>query len=289
VNASCSWHLHLFHGIRRFLTRRIFVAWRASFKAPSLHYLPLTSPTRTFPPRDEHDLFDHRSALRPPEQRFPAAAEPLAHRRGVEVGVRGVVCPSSSYSSSRRTDTYCAGVEEGDSPRTLYERLAINLLGGIPSFPHPFKTLLADQLNEKSSDTGRSLVEDAKAIVAAAGEDFKAGQKTLGETLGKTLGKAMVSSTRIICLTIMASVAGVTSSLSMEFKWALGASGLASAVYVEIRRAPSPPDDSRQMSTDDPPPPPCVRPSCIGSERLSTTSWLCSTSPLLLLRRRRWV
>ena len=215
--------------------------------------------------------------------------QPLAHRRGVEVGVRGVVCPSSSYSSSRRTDTYCAGVEEGDSPRTLYERLAINLFGGIPSFPHPFKTLLADQLNEKSSDTGRSLVEDAKAIVAAAGEDFKAGQKTLGETLGKTLGKAMVSSTRIICLTIMASVAGVTSSLSMEFKWALGASGLASAVYVEIRRAPSPPDDSRQMSTDDPPPPPCVRPSCIGSERLSTTSWLCSTSPLLLLRRRRWV
>ena len=128
--------------------------------------------------------------------------QPLAHRRGVEVGVRGVVCPSSSYSSSRRTDTYCAGVEEGDSPRTLYERLAINLFGGIPSFPHPFKTLVADQLNEKSSDTGRSLVEDAKAIVAAAGEDFKAGQKTLGETLGKTLGKAMVSSTRIICLTI---------------------------------------------------------------------------------------
>ena len=120
--------------------------------------------------------------------------QPLAHRRGVEVGVRGVVCPSSSYSSSRRTDTYCAGVEEGDSPRTLYERLAINLFGGIPSFPHPFKTLVADQLNEKSSDTGRSLVEDAKAIVAAAGEDFKAGQKTLG--------KAMVSSTRIICLTI---------------------------------------------------------------------------------------
>jgi hypothetical protein len=46
---------------------------------------------------------------------------------------------------------------------------------------------------------------------------------------------------------------------------------------------PSPPDDS-----PDPPAFDSLCPSCIGSERPSTTSRLCSTSPLLLLRRCRW-
>ena len=121
--------------------------------------------------------------------------------------VRGVLHPSSS-----RRDLLCVeeGVEEGNSHHTWYERL--ERLFAIPSFPKPFKTFVADQLNEKSSETGRSLVDDATAIVAMAGEDFKSGQKILG-------------------LAIVSAAALITSSLSMEFKWALAVLGLASVLH----------------------------------------------------------
>jgi hypothetical protein len=136
-------------------------------------------------------------------------------------GVRGVVHPTSS-----RRDLLCVeeGVEEGNSHRTWYERLF-----AIPSFPKPFnfKTFVADQLNAESSDTGRSLVADATAIVAMAGNDFKAGQKILGETLGEDFKAGM----KILGLALVSVAALLSSSLSMEFKWALAASGLASVLH----------------------------------------------------------
>ena len=169
---------------------------------------------------------------------FQLRPRPLPRR---VAGVRGVVHPSSS-----RRDLLCVeeGVEEGNSHRTWQERL----FAIIPSFPKPFKTFVADQLNEDSSETGRSLVDDATAIVAMAGKDFKAGQKILGEDFKAGL--------KILGLAIVSAAALLTSSLSMS-KWALAALGLASVL-------------NRQR-------------------RPSTTSRLCSTSSLLLLRRRRWV
>ena len=93
----------------------------------------------------------------------------------------------------------------------------------------PFKGFLVKQLNEKSSDTGHSVIGDAKAIVATAGEDFKAGQ------LG--LGKFIEAGLKFIGVAIVSAAALVTSSLSMEFKWTFSALGLASAVCGQIRRA----------------------------------------------------
>jgi len=104
----------------------------------------------------------------------------------------------------------------------------------------PFKGFLVKQLNEKSSDTGHSVIGDAKAIVATAGEDFKAGLATAGEDfkVGQLgLGKFIEAGLKFIGVAIVSAAALVTSSLSMEFKWTFSALGLASAVCGQIRRA----------------------------------------------------
>jgi hypothetical protein len=108
----------------------------------------------------------------------------------------------------------------------------------------PFKGFLVKQLNEKSSDTGHSVIGDAKAIVATAGEDFKAGLATAGEDfkagqlgLGKFIEAGLKFIGVAISVAIVSAAALLTSSLSMEFKWTFSALGLASAVCGQIRRA----------------------------------------------------
>jgi hypothetical protein len=108
----------------------------------------------------------------------------------------------------------------------------------------PFKGFLVKQLNEKSSDTGHSVIGDAKAIVATAGEDFKAGLATAGEDfkvgqlgLGKFIEAGLKFIGVAISFAIVSAAALLTSSLSMEFKWTFSALGLASAVCGQIRRA----------------------------------------------------
>ena len=100
----------------------------------------------------------------------------------------------------------------------------------------PFKGFLVKQLNEKSSDTGHSVIGDAKAIVATAGEDFKAGLATAGEDF-KAGQKFIEAGLKFIGVAIVTAAALLTSSLSMEFKWTFSALGLASAVCGQIRRA----------------------------------------------------
>ena len=169
---------------------------------------------------------------------------------------------------------------------------------GIPPFPNPFKSwdsLLADQLNAKSSITGRSVIEDVeektRAIFGDAGKDFVVGQKACGTEAARFLGASGTEAARFLGLAIVSSVVVTTTELSMTSKYAYGALVLAKAVYEEIRCALCQ-MTPRQMSQMTPPfDSPCA--SCIGSgkgsERPSTTSKLCSTSPLLLLRRCRWV
>ena len=72
------------------------------------------------------------------------------------------------------------------------------------------------------------MIDDFKAIVAKAGEDFKAGQSSIGN---------IESGLTRIGLAIVAAAALFTPSLSIEFKWTFSALGFASAVYGQIRRA----------------------------------------------------
>ena len=91
---------------------------------------------------------------------------------------------------------------------------------------------VVEQLNEKSRDTGHSVIDDFKAIVAKAGEDFKAGQTESARRIGN-----IESGLTRIGLAIVAAAALLSPSLSIEFKWTFSALGLASAVYGQIRRA----------------------------------------------------
>ena len=206
-------------------------------------------------------------------------------------GAAGVRWPVR-LSSPCRADPCLVGDGEGDSPRSWLEQL------GIPPFPNPFKSwdsLLADQLNAKSSITGRSVIEDVeektRAIFGDAGKDFVVGQKACCTEAARFLGASGTEAARFLGLAIVSSVVVTTTELSMTSKYAYGALVLAKAVYEEIRCALCQ-MTPRQMSQMTPPfDSPCA--SCIGSgkgsERPSTTSKLCLTSPLLLLRRCRWV
>jgi len=87
---------------------------------------------------------------------------------------------------------------------------------------------VVEQLNEKSRDTGHSVIDDFKAIVAKAGEDFKAGQTESARSIESGLTR--------IGLAIVSAAALLSPSLSIEFKWTFSALGLASAVYGQIRQ-----------------------------------------------------
>ena len=80
-------------------------------------------------------------------------------------------------SSPCRADSFLVGDGEGDSPRSWYDELGIPPWGGLSPTPIPFKSwdsLLADQLNAKSSITGRSVIEETRAIIGDAGKDYAA-------------------------------------------------------------------------------------------------------------------
>ena len=98
---------------------------------------------------------------------------------------------------------------------------------------NPMKTVFVEQLNAKSKSTGESVIDVLEAIVAKAGEDFKAGLASAGVDFkaGQT------ESARIIGLAIVSAAALLSSSLSIQFKWTFSALGFASAVYGHIRRA----------------------------------------------------
>ena len=93
--------------------------------------------------------------------------------------------------------------------------------------PKGINYVLVEQLNAKSKRTRKSVIEVFEAIVAKAGEDFKAGLSIIGleaaRIIGSYIGLAMVSSAALL-----------SPSLSNELRWTLG---LASAVIWQIRRA----------------------------------------------------
>lgn len=97
---------------------------------------------------------------------------------------------------------------------------------------NPMKTVFVEQLNAKSKSTGESVIDVLEAIVAKAGEDFKAGLASAGVDFkaGQT------ESARIIGLAIVSAAALLSSSLSIQFKWTFSALGFASAVYGHIRQ-----------------------------------------------------
>lgn len=90
---------------------------------------------------------------------------------------------------------------------------------------NPMKTVLVEQLNAKSKSTGESVIDVLEAIVAKAGEDFKAGQTESARIIGRMIGLAIVSAAALL-----------SSSLSIQFKWTFSALGFASAVYGHIRQ-----------------------------------------------------
>ena len=109
---------------------------------------------------------------------------------------------------------------------------------------NPMKTVLVEQLNAKSKSTGESVIDVLEAIVAKAGEDFKAGLASAGVDFkaGQTesariITRIITESARIIGLAIVSAAALLSSSLSIQFKWTFSALGFASAVYGHIRRA----------------------------------------------------
>ena len=112
---------------------------------------------------------------------------------------------------------------------------------------NPMKTVLVEQLNAKSKSTGESVIDVLEAIVAKAGEDFKAGLASAGVDFkaGQTESARIITesasiiteSARIIGLAIVSAAALLSSSLSIQFKWTFSALGFASAVYGHIRRA----------------------------------------------------
>ena len=87
--------------------------------------------------------------------------------------------------------------------------------------------MLVEQLNAKSKGTRKSVIEVLEAIVAKAGEDFKAGQTEAARTIG-------LEAARIIGLAMVSAAALLSPSLSNELRWTLG---FASAVIWQIRRA----------------------------------------------------
>ena len=97
--------------------------------------------------------------------------------------------------------------------------------------------MLVEQLNAKSKATGKSVIDELKAIVAKAGEDFKAGLASAGDKAGEDFKAGQTESARILGLAIVSAAALCTPSLSIEFKWTFSALGFASAVYGKIRRA----------------------------------------------------
>ena len=106
---------------------------------------------------------------------------------------------------------------------------------------NPIGRVLVEQLNAKSKATGNSVIDELKAIVAKAGEDFKAGLASAGDKAGEDFKAGQTESARILGellgLAIVSAAALFTPSLSTEFKWTFSALGFASAVYWKIRRA----------------------------------------------------
>jgi len=101
---------------------------------------------------------------------------------------------------------------------------------------NPMKTVLVEQLNAKSKSTGESVIDVLEAIVAKAGEDFKAGLASAGVDFkaGQTESARIIG--RMIGLAIVSAAALLSSSLSIQFKWTFSALGFASAVYGHIRQ-----------------------------------------------------
>ena len=89
--------------------------------------------------------------------------------------------------------------------------------------PKDINYVLVEQLNAKSKRTRKSVIEVFEAIVANAGEDFKAGLSIIGLEAARIIGLAMVSAAALL-----------SPSLSNELRWTLG---FASAVIWQIRRA----------------------------------------------------
>ena len=89
--------------------------------------------------------------------------------------------------------------------------------------PKGINYVLVEQLNAKSKRTRKSVIEVFEAIVANAGEDFKAGLSIIGLEAARIIGLAMVSAAALL-----------SPSLSNELRWTLG---FASAVIWQIRRA----------------------------------------------------
>ena len=146
----------------------------------------------------------------------------------------------SVHGMSEAADEAAAKAAEAAAAKATKAAKAAKAAEAAPRDCSPFKGFLVKQLNEKSSDTGHSVIGDAKAIVATAGEDFKAGLATAGEDfkVGQLgLGKFIEAGLKFIGVAIVSAAALVTSSLSMEFKWTFSALGLASAVCGQIRRA----------------------------------------------------
>jgi len=100
---------------------------------------------------------------------------------------------------------------------------------------NPMKTVLVEQLNAKSKSTGESVIDVLEAIVAKAGEDFKAGQTESARIITES-ASIITESARIIGLAIVSAAALLSSSLSIQFKWTFSALGFASAVYGHIRQ-----------------------------------------------------
>ena len=139
----------------------------------------------------------------------------------------------SVHGMSEAADEAAAKAAEAAAAKATKAAKAAKAAEAAPRGCSPFKGFLVKQLNEKSSDTGHSVIGDAKAIVATAGEDFKAGQLGLGKFIEAGLKFIGVA----ISVAIVSAAALLTSSLSMEFKWTFSALGLASAVCGQIRRA----------------------------------------------------
>jgi hypothetical protein len=150
----------------------------------------------------------------------------------------------SVHGMSEAADEAAAKAAEAAAAKATKAAKAAKAAEAAPRGCSPFKGFLVKQLNEKSSDTGHSVIGDAKAIVATAGEDFKAGLATAGEDfkagqlgLGKFIEAGLKFIGVAISVAIVSAAALLTSSLSMEFKWTFSALGLASAVCGQIRRA----------------------------------------------------